>query len=160
MNKKAQFFSTELIPVILIFLFLFFLSIIVWWNKTNEFATNLELYDMRLAATNIAELLVTNSGNPLNWTTESYEHFGVSDDYHIINNYKWDELISMSENNYTVMKEVLGIPEYDYMIELYDLNDNNIFTFSNFTSYTLSVVWNENVIINDTMYKLRIGVVG
>ena len=85
---------------------------------------------------------------------------GLSDDYYIMNNYKWDNLIRMSTYNYTYMKELLGIADYDYFIQVLDLQGNELYTFSNYSGYTESVVWNENVLINGSLYELKVGVVG
>ncbi len=159
MNKKSQFFSAELIIVLLLFITIFFISLIVWYNKSREYDKNIILYDIELGSANIAELLATSPGHPLNWSINNINQLGVADDYHVINNHKLDKLFYLSQNNYSLMKGLLGVPEYDYYIIIRDKDNNIVRSFIKELDYTQSVVWTENVIINNSFYEFKIGVV-
>jgi hypothetical protein len=157
--KKTQFFSVELVLVMITFLVVSFVSLLVWWEKTNEYNNNVLDFDMQLAASNMAETLLVSSGKPFNWDTNRINHVGVSDDYYIINDLKLDYLLGLSETNYSLMKELLGAPEYDYFIIIEDLSGNVVLSFANYSSFSKSVVWQEKVIMNDEVHVLKVGVV-
>ena len=157
--RKTQFFAAELIFVMLLFITIFYISIVVWNNKINQLNTNLKTFDIQLGSANIAEELIMTPGKPLNWSISSVEQLGLADDYGIINSYKLDNFFYMCENNYSLMQELLGIPEYDFYVIIEDLNGTIVRNFSNYTVYERESLFRQDVVINDIIYKFKIGVV-
>lgn len=157
---KAQFFSSEVVLVFLIFIMLFYVAVNLWNMKVSELNTNILLFDLELNSANIGELLATSSGQPINWTATTVEQFGLADEYNIINSVKLDNFFSLCETNYSFVQELLGIPEYDFYLVIEYMNGTVMRSFSNYTSYGTGVVWRENVIINNENFVLKVGVLG
>jgi hypothetical protein len=156
--KKTQFFSAEIILVFIVFISLFFMAVLFWETKTLEFDTNQRLFDMELGAANLAEILTTSPGKPLNWTILNFEQIGLADDYAVINPRKLDNFFYISDHNYSYARELLGIPEYDYYVRLKDVSGNIVRSFGNYSGFSVIIVWEEKIRINNTNYLLEVGV--
>lgn len=155
--NKTQFFSAELVTSILLFISLVLLIISVWEDKRNEVESNLLLYSLESNSANIAEMLVTSPGKPLNWTVSYVEQLGLADNYNVLNSKKIENLFYMSLNNYSLVKELLGIPDYDYYLVLEYLNNSIMQSFGN-TTLKKIVTYQENVVLNGVIMRFKVGV--
>ena len=157
--KRAQFFSVELVTVMLLFLTLFLTVLSIWNSQRTRLDKERLVYELELKAANIGELLVESPGSPTNWNTAAVEQFGLADEYHVVNAYKFNNLLTMINNSYDYTRELLGVSKYGLVIVLEDFNEAVIISAGLASGQNLAV-WQENIVYEGRVLRLKVGVSG
>ena len=121
-NKKSQSVVFDLF--IALFVFVLITSIIlVMWNKYSlEMEDKIIQKDMWLKTYHITSLLVESKGNPINWHTNysNIGSFGLADIDRQLNSSKLFAFLNLSENNYSLVRNLLNIEGYEFYFKLSD----------------------------------------
>ncbi|VVB76284.1 Uncharacterised protein [Candidatus Tiddalikarchaeum anstoanum] len=156
--KKTQFFSFEIVSALLIFTALFLFVLLIWSVKESDYKKNLLLTSLEKSSMSVGELLATTPGSPNNWSTTYIEQLGLADNYNTLNPIKLENFFYLTQNNYSLVKELLGISSYDFFVQLEDFNNNVLRKSGNFSGYSQVVIWQENVLLNNSVFRLKVGV--
>ena len=122
MNKRAQSVIFDLFIALFIFV-LITSMIIVMWNKYGiEINDKVEQKEMWLKTYHITSLLAESKGYPINWYLNRSDigSLGLADMDRQLSSYKLFAFIDLSENNYSLVKNLLNIEGYNFYFRLFD----------------------------------------
>lgn len=122
MKKNGQLFSIDFIFSLSIFLTILFMMIQTWHRLNNEI-TQYEMYtEIESKILIVSNLLVKTSGYPDNWETINLPNdadkiisLGLAEKENVLSAKK---ILKFLDLNYNVSKTILGIPRYDFCIEI------------------------------------------
>ncbi|MDO8339217.1 MAG: hypothetical protein Q7T16_01020 [Candidatus Burarchaeum sp.] len=114
---KGQMFSSDFILSIVLFTATLLLLLPLWNDVNLQIADAEAKKDLQIAATSISSLLVKTPGSPWNWTPDTVGSIGFSNARQVMNLTKFEYL---REINYTRAKELLGINQYNFSINITD----------------------------------------
>jgi hypothetical protein len=111
---KAELFSSDFVIGFAIFLIGIGIFGIFYTSIQSDITDYRNRNEIQNKATNIANLLVTSSGEPIGWSSTNVRIIGLRDSG-IINLTKFEELKKI---NYYTVKNLLGVDGYELYIEL------------------------------------------
>ncbi len=111
---KAELFSSDFVIGLSIFLTAICIFGIFYTSLQNDIIDYEIRNEIQGKAINIADLLVTSSGDPKYWNSTNVNVLGLYDDG-LINLTKFEELKNI---DYYTAKRFLGVGGYDFYIEL------------------------------------------
>jgi len=169
-SRKAQFFSSDLVIAIIIFIIL--MTTIIWlWEYTHERIFSSEkTAQIDISARIAISSLIETQGNPKNWSlfpanefTEANVHsIGLGKTQYLDGNNQWSldsqkisRLASYTDTNssYSTTKKILGLSNPDYEFYL-AFNKWNGSSFAYYSSSGISASANSTGIISIERYAL------
>ncbi len=165
-NKKGQAWSLDFIMMSMILIAILF-TIIYSWNFISIRWNNITVYNRQyVAGLILSESLVSSSGNPPSWeylnttNTSTLIQIGLTNERNKINTAKLDRLNNLSLQNYSFVKQVLGIQNYEFFINVSNLDRNvTLYSIGNITQEFNDTVSFERVgLYNDSIVFLRVEV--
>ncbi|MFH1445366.1 MAG: hypothetical protein ABIF08_02710 [Nanoarchaeota archaeon] len=124
---KAQVWSTDFIVSAVIFLSAFLLLMFSWSYVTiitqEQAATN----DIESAVLEVTDILVRSPGLPKNWTVINVKSIGLAVKENELDDVKIENFLAL---DYGKSKDLLGIRNYDYYLEAYNLDNSTVKTQS------------------------------
>lgn len=163
--KKLQFWSIDFIFSIVIFGVMISILFYAWFNLNTEMSSsfnNNQVMQIQAQAF-VSKLLST--GSPSNWysyvnttnpATWQYIQIGLVSSGSEISTQKLFALMAMSNSNYTISKEALGI-SYNYYIQVYNSQFSLDFGVNPKANSSINVYSTErNILINGNPAVLKI----
>jgi len=162
---KAQIFSSDFIIGLTVFLTAMIIFEIFYASLQSDISDYAIRNDIQSKANNIANLLVTSSGNPQYWNSTNVKVLGLYDSG-LINLTKFEELKNI---NYYAAKSLLGAGGYELYISL--KNETGQVLRNDSITYDFGMESNENTLqafyverygltdLNGNITKTLIGVV-
>ncbi len=122
MKHKAQISSLDLLVSLIIFTFLILLFLHYFLSVLSfGFSPYVQMSDKGRKA---AFILFHTPGIPSNWTSSSVVRAGVASESNVINYYKLEQLLDVSDDNFS---SVIGIPQYDTYFRLIYYNNSPVY---------------------------------
>ncbi len=116
---KAELFSTDFIISIMIFLSILIIVGVYYENLQTDIYDHNIRSDMQLKAITVADVLATTSGQPEFWNITNVRTVGLFDSGNF-NATKFEQLKNM---NYGIVKSMMGIGSYNFLISLKNESD-------------------------------------
>ncbi len=167
MKIKLQFWSIDFIFAIVIFGAMISILFYAWFNLNTEMSSSFNNNQvMQIQAEGMVSKLFS-TGNPSNWysyinttnpATWQYSQIGLISNGSEISMQKVFTLMAMSNSNYTVSKQVLGI-SYNYYIQLYNNQFNLSFGVNPKTNSSVNIYTSERTVLvngNPAVIKIYI----
>ena len=128
LNEKGQAVLLDVFFAVLIFMIVFF-SLNQSWDrelqKTNDY---FETQELQLKANNILDSLLKGEGSPSNWNELDFNSdvskIGLAKKSLSLSPQKVNAFKNL-DSNYSQVKLLFGVPEYDYFFQLDAENDVN-----------------------------------
>ncbi len=114
---KGQIFSLDFAFSLVTFFTAVILILFVLSHASTQAYERMDLNNMELKATKIADLLVRFKGSPENWTSASVKAVGLADDENILSASKINEFLSLDYNS---TKSILSIGNYEFFFTIVD----------------------------------------
>ena len=165
MKTKLQFWSIDFIFAIVIFGIVITILFYTWFNLNTQMSSSFNNNQvMQIQGQSLVSKLLSK-GSPSNWfsyinttkpATWQYTQIGLISNGSDISSEKVFTLMAMSNNNYTVSKQVLGI-SFNYYIQIYNNQFNLSFGMNpHGTSATDIYATEKNIVINNNSAILKI----
>jgi hypothetical protein len=132
MNSKSQLLSIDVMMSIVIFTLLTTMIYTVYDNYVSGIYDLSTKNAMTLRAFQISDLLVKSQGVPVDWNSSTVEQLGLATESHVLKGRKVGELIALLQNNYSYAKDILGVGNYDFKLELRNGNRTRKFFLEEF----------------------------
>jgi hypothetical protein len=165
---KAELFSSDFIIGLSIFLIAMTIFGVYYESLQSDVIDYKMRNEIQSKAINIADLLVTNSGDPTGWNSTNVNVIGLYDSG-LINLTKFEELKKINDSDYYNFKRLLGAGGYEIYIELKNETDqileNNSITYDTGkqnTDNAIQIFYVERyglTDLNGNITKIKIGVV-
>ncbi|MBR9678524.1 MAG: hypothetical protein GOU97_04510 [Nanoarchaeota archaeon] len=148
--SKAQIFTTSMIFTVVLFIVILGIGARMWdyLSLTQKDVTRTR--ELELMVTRVSDLLVSTPGQPYNWTTD-VECFGLSTNKPgVLDAGKVKLFYDYSLNNYSFVKERLGIEGYDFSFRLVN-GSATLYSYNWTFDYSRDLSKSERIVLlNDT----------
>jgi hypothetical protein len=143
LSNKSQIFSTDLIIAVIIFTAILITSAWFWDATKEKMHLSETRNDLELIAHNSVSVLINTVGDPPNWHNISFNNdniysigIGKNRPWFIdLNKAKRLQELNSSEENYELIKKILGIRGLNYEfylnISMFNKTDNSFYDISN-----------------------------
>ncbi|MDD5337299.1 MAG: hypothetical protein PHS02_02345 [Candidatus ainarchaeum sp.] len=129
---RGQIWATDSILGVAVLAFITLLSAFIW-NSAASGNSQAEKYnDLTLGAMAASDAIVLTSGDPANWNhlpaldEDSVAAIGLAKSRNVLDAKKLERMQALNSSNYTLFRDRMGIPLYNYSISVLSLNGTEI----------------------------------
>lgn len=151
-SHKGQHSALDVLAAISGLMIIVTLSFVLFAFVYNNIIESIQEREMQISTYYAFEQLL-NSGNPVNWHFSFIDNYGLERQSSVLDNSK---LIAFSTENYTLIKEKLGISKYNFSLNIYNYyNQTPLYSFGSANNSSTIITMQRIAILNDSLVLVK-----